>query len=73
MQIREQYFGLKERIITLDRRDIVDACLQYLNKKYPARDMQECTKTDWYFYSDEGDITNEIKKFIFVESFKKER
>lgn len=73
MQIKEQYFALKERIITLDRNDIVSACLDYLNKKYPARDMQECTKTDWYFYSDEGDITDEIKKFIFVESFKKER
>jgi hypothetical protein len=73
MQVKEEFFGLKERTITLDRNDIVSACLDYLNKKYPARDMQECTKTDWFFLSDEGDITDEIKKFIFVETFKTER
>lgn len=73
MQIKEQYFGIKERILKLNQKDIVAACLDYLNKHYPSRDVQECTETNWYFYSEEGDITEEVKEFIFVETFKKEK
>lgn len=73
MKIKEQFFGIKERVIKLNKNEIVTACLNHLNITYPARDMQECTKTDWYFYSEEGDITDEVKEFIFVETFKKEK
>ena len=73
MKIEEQFFGVKERIITLERKDIVSACLDIVNKKYPATDMQECTRTNWFFLNKDGeDITDDVVNFIFVESFKKD-
>jgi hypothetical protein len=74
MEIIEQYFGLRERIIKLSQQEIVEACLAAINKQYPARDMESCNRTNGFFYDINGEeITDDLSQFIFVESFKIER
>ena len=75
MKISKQFYGLKEIVYVLSKREIIDACIRYIynNRVQEDLDNSDCIADAVGRFLDDDGYEVSLSEFKYVISFKKEK